>query len=110
MTSLSFSAFSDYVTSSLDVTFGANDVTTIVVVPIIDDSIGELAEVFYGTLTNVNNSNVNITEDQAEIHVIDDDGKYDKVNFTHSIHKISGFTQFECGLSLHLTLLMRMLE
>ena len=91
MTSLSFSAFSDYVTTSLDVIFGANDVTTTVVVPIIDDSIGELDEVFYGTLTNVGNSNVNITEDQsqitegqAEIHIIDDDGKYEKANVTHS--------------------------
>ena len=103
-------ASSDYNTSSFDVIFGANAVITTVVVPIIDDNIGELDEVFYGTLTNVGSSNVQITADQAEIHVIDDDGKYDKVIFTCSIHMISLFAQFGYGLILHLTLLMKMLE
>ena len=56
--------------------FEATSYVTTVNIPIIDDSVGELEEVFYATLSSTGSSNVQITQDQAEIHIIDDDGKY----------------------------------
>ena len=56
-------------------TFEAGSYITTVEVPIVDDSIGEVAETFYGTLTVVGSSPVQITEGRAEVLIIDDDSK-----------------------------------
>ena len=44
-------------------------------IQVVDDSIGEPEEVFYGSLSLVGSSPVNITEDRADILIIDDDSK-----------------------------------
>ena len=71
-----FPAPSDYTSSSSIISFEANSLSTTVVVPIVDDTISEQAEVFYGTLTSSESTNIQITEDRSEIHIIDNDGRH----------------------------------
>ena len=63
----------DYSSKSANVTFENGAYTTSVVVPIIDDSTIEPQEFFYGTLEAV--QGINVLIDQAEIHIIDNDGE-----------------------------------
>ena len=44
-------------------------------VPIVDDSVAESYEVFYGRLSNVGGSSVQIDQDTAEVIICDDDGE-----------------------------------
>lgn len=43
-------------------------------VPILDDTVGEPEEMFYGSLSTPSGANVLITQDSAQIRIIDDDG------------------------------------
>ena len=58
-----------------EVAFAEGAYTTTVEIPIIDDSIGEGEEIFYGSLATSGDANVIVTEDTAEVHIIDDDGR-----------------------------------
>ncbi|CAI8033561.1 FRAS1-related extracellular matrix protein 2, partial [Geodia barretti] len=69
----SATAPSDYITTTYDVTFEATSYSTTVTIQVVDDSIGEPEEVFYGSLSLVGSSPVNITEDRANILITDDD-------------------------------------
>jgi hypothetical protein len=64
---------SDYTETSSNIVFGENSLTTTVTVPIVDDSVGEQEEVFYGSLSIVGNANVRISQDRADINIIDND-------------------------------------
>ena len=92
-------------------------------IPIVDDSIGEPEEVFYGSLSIVGSSPVIITEERADIHITDNDSKQSfcahfKCNYTvyitHSNTFVPSlmqlFLQYEYGLSLRHTRLMKVLE
>ena len=57
-----------------EVVFGEGSFTASVEIPIIDNSIGEGEENFYGSLATIGDANVLITQDTAEIHIIDNDG------------------------------------
>ena len=97
-------------TSSL-VSFGADSLVTTVTVPIVDDSVGEHEEVFYGNLTAVGNFIVQIPQDRADIHINDDDGEK---NVHHTLIVIIKHTLFSAqsgyGLSPHHIRWMRVLE
>ena len=67
---------SDYNQTVTIVSFEAGSYVAMVDIPIINDNIGELEEVFYGMLSIVGSSNVKIIQDEAEIYIIDDDGKH----------------------------------
>ena len=59
-----------------EVVFAAGSYTTTVEVPILDDSTAEAEEIFYGSLATVGDVNVEITQERAEIRIIDDDGVF----------------------------------
>ena len=59
-----------------DVIFEEGSFTTTIEVEIIDDSLGEEEEIFYGSLTPASAANVLITQDTAEVHIIDNDGMH----------------------------------
>lgn len=73
---ISFLDSSDYVRTFTTLSFETGSYITTVDIPIINDDIGELQEVFYGMLSIIGSSNIKITQDQAEIHIIDDDGRH----------------------------------
>ena len=75
----SHSASSDFVSTTYDVTFEAGSYVTTVAVPVVDDTLGEIAETFYGSLMVVGTSTVQVTEDRADILIIDDDSEQDKI-------------------------------
>lgn len=72
----SFPAPDDYVTTIQDVTFETSSYSTTVTIPVVDDSIGEPEEIFYGSLSIVGSSYVQITRERAGITVTDNDSKY----------------------------------
>ena len=82
---LSLSALSDYIATSSDVSFEAGAFVTTITVPIVDDSVGELEEVFYGSLTNLGQSNVQIIQGTADIHILDDDGQKNHTRVNNSL-------------------------
>ena len=61
-----------------EVLFAEGSFTTTVEVPIIDNSIAEGEETFYGSLATVGGANVLVTQNTAEIHIIDNDGMWCK--------------------------------
>ena len=69
----SHTAGTDFMSVSQTVTFGTSDTEMFVTVPLIDDNVLEMTEIFFGSLTNpVGN---NIVEPRAQVDIIDNDGK-----------------------------------
>ena len=69
------SADSDYTSTTMyEVSFVEGSFTTTLEVPIIDNSIAEEEEIFYGSLATIGDASVVITQERAEIHIIDNDG------------------------------------
>lgn len=107
----SLSAGTDFSSTSFEVSFTDSSYTTTVDVPIVDNSIGEREEVFYGILTITSTDNVAITQERADIHITDDDGMHVQCTYsTIGIIVIDIILQFVYGLSHHPTLLMKLLE
>lgn len=57
-----------------EVSFVEGSFTTTLEVPVIDNSIAEEEEIFYGSLATIGDASVVITQERAEIHIIDNDG------------------------------------
>ena len=72
----SCTAGQDYTTTSQTVTFAPSEDSRIVMVPIIDDNIGEGVEFFFARLSvPAGQSGVVLGEDEAIIEITDDDRK-----------------------------------
>ena len=69
---LSFSAFMDYITTNYNDSFEVGVMAF--TITIVDDSLAEPEEVFYGSLSLVGQSNIQISQDKATIFIIDNDG------------------------------------
>ena len=66
----------DYnVTSPLNVTFGVNMTSAQLTIPIVNDDIAELTEVF-GIQLKSATQGVNVTNSTADIYIIDDDREW----------------------------------
>ena len=76
LASFSCTAGQDYTTTSQTVTFAPSEDSRIVMVPIIDDNIGEGVELFFARLSvPAGQSGVVLGEDKAIIEITDDDRK-----------------------------------
>ena len=67
-------AGSDYISTTMDVTFDPGATTASVTVQIIDDTYIEENEIFSAFLTS-SESNVVIGDDMANVTIVDDDGE-----------------------------------